>query len=126
MASFEDVKRMLTELELPIVSEDLYAELVVVTDENEGICNLVVDCEDSIIVLEQLVMDVTDKTDFVKLMQINRSLAFGAFALNEDCTKVILRNTLALEHLDLNELQTTIDSFSLALRDNCRELLAMQ
>ena len=54
---------------------------------------------------------------------MNRSLVFGAFILNEDGNLLLYRNTLALDNLDLNELETTINALSLGLAENGDELL---
>ncbi|MBF0473708.1 MAG: molecular chaperone Tir, partial [Nitrospirae bacterium] len=53
---FEKVKHYLMELNLHIVSEDEEKELVVVSDENLGIKNMVIDCEEPILIFEQIIM----------------------------------------------------------------------
>ena len=47
----------------------------------------------------------------------------GAFVLNEEGDTLLYRNTLALDNLDLNELDTTINALSLGLAENGDELL---
>ena len=54
---------------------------------------------------------------------MNRDLVFGAFVLNEEGDSLLYRNTLALENLDLNELESTINSLSLGLVEHGEELL---
>ena len=54
---------------------------------------------------------------------MNRDLIFGAFVLNDDGGALLYRNTLALENLDLNELESTINALSLGLAENGEELL---
>lgn len=122
---FEKVKNYLTELDLTIVSEDEGEELVVVEDSENGIQNLVVDCEYPILVLEQAIMEVPgDPGDFFKrLLQMNRAVVHGAFVLNEEGNRVIFRDTLQLENLDLNELEGSVYALSLALAENGAELL---
>jgi hypothetical protein len=56
-------------------------------------------------------------------LQINRTLIFGAFVLNEEGNTLVYRNTLALENLDLNELEGTLNALTLALAENGEELL---
>ena len=119
------VKEYLLNLDLKIVSEDEAEELFVVSDEENGITNLVIDCEAPIVILEQLIMETPNKPgDFLKrLLQINRTLVHGAFVLDEEGTRVFFRDTLQLENLDQNELEGSIDALSLALAENGMELL---
>ena len=122
---FEMVKQFLFDMELPIVSEDPAEALVVVDDEDNGIKNLVIDCEDPILVLEQLIMKMPKNPGelYKRLLQMNRSLVHGAFVLNEDGESILFRDTLQLENLDRNELEASIHSLSLALAEFSSELL---
>jgi hypothetical protein len=61
---------------------------------------------------------------FRRLLQMNRYLVRGAFALDEEGTRVLYRNTLQLAHLDPNEIEGTIDALSLALAEFANELIA--
>ena len=81
--NLQKVKGYLQELEFSISSEDVAEELVVIDDEENGIKNLIIDCEDPVLVLEQVIMDVPQKTDdfFKRLLQMNRTLVHGAFVL---------------------------------------------
>ena len=123
--NFKKVKNFLLDLDLKIVDENETQELVVVEDEENGIMNLVIDCEPPIVVLEQLIMEVpAEAGDFYKrLLQMNRSLVHGAFVLDDDAKYIFFRDTLQLENLDLNELEGTIQALSLALAENGAELL---
>lgn len=123
--NFQKVKDYLTQLGYPIVRESEAEELVVIEDEENGINNLVIDCEDSILILEQVIMDVPAKTDtfFKRLLQWNRELVHGAFALNEEGDIVLFRDTLQLANLDINEIEGSIKALSLALAENAEELL---
>jgi hypothetical protein len=59
-----------------------------------------------------------------RLLQMNRSLVHGAFALDEDSQMVIYRDTLQLANLDLNEVEGTLEALSLALAEFADELIA--
>ncbi len=122
---FETVKAYLHEINVAIVDENEDEELVVVEDEENGIKNLIIDCEEPIIVLEQVIMNVPgDSKDlFKRLLQMNRNLVHGAFVLDEDGEVVIFRDTLQLENLDRNELEGSIHALSLALSEYGTELL---
>jgi len=126
MADFQTVKSYVQELHLVIVSEDPAQHILVVEDHERGINNLVIDCEEPILIFEQMVLEVPVKPDnmFRRLLQMNRTLVHGAFALTEDGKRVLFRDTLRLEHLDLNEVQGTIEALSLAMAEHAAELIA--
>ena len=123
--NLQKVKGYLDELEFSISSEDVAEELVVIDDEEKGIKNLIIDCEDPVLVIEQVIMDVPKSTEgfFKRLLQMNRTLVHGAFVLDEDGSKVIFRDTLQLENLDRNELDGSINALSIALAEYAGELI---
>ncbi len=126
MADFETVKDYLLELGLAIIREDPQEELLVVEDESRGIKNLIIDCEAPIVIFEQMIMEVPPHPGemFRRLLQMNRTLVHGAFALDEEGKRVLYRDTLQLAHLDLNEVEGTIEALSLALAEYADELIA--
>ena len=123
--NLQKIKDYLHMLEFSISSEDTAEELVVIDDEEKGIKNLIIDCEDPVLVLEQVIMDVPQKTEslFKRLLQMNRTLVHGAFVLDEEGTTVIFRDTLQLENLDKNELDGSINALSIALAEYAGELI---
>ncbi len=123
--NLQKVKDYLEELEFSISSEDAAEELVVIDDEEKGIKNLIIDCEDPVLVLEQVIMDIPQNTEgfFKRLLQMNRTLVHGAFVLDEEGAKVIFRDTLQLENLDRNELDGSINALSIALAEYAGELI---
>jgi hypothetical protein len=122
---FLEVKSYLLDLDLKFVKEDANEELVIVENEEDGIKNLMVDCEAPILVLEQLIMTVPKDTKdlFKRLLQMNRSLVHGAFVLDSDNKYIFFRDTLQLENLDKNELHASIQALSLAMAEHSAELL---
>ena len=126
MSNFEKVKDFILDMGFAISHEDTKEELVVIDDDERGIKNLVIDCEDSILILEQVIIPMPqDSSDFCKrLLQINRTLVHGAFVLNEEGTTLLFRDTLQLENLDRNELEGSIDALSLALAEYASELVS--
>lgn len=122
---FTKVKQYLQDLELPIIREIPEDEIVIVNDEENGIKNLVIDCEYPILVVEQMIMPVPKSPGdlFKRLLQMNRTLVHGAFVLDSEGKTVIFRDTLQLENLDSNELEASIKSLSIALFENMDELL---
>jgi len=123
--NFEMVKQYLHEMDMAIVEENAAEELVVVEDAENGIKNLIIDCEEPIVVLEQVIMRVPkDPKDlFKRLLQMNRNLVHGAFVMDEDAAIILFRDTLQLENLDRNELEGSIHALSLALSEYGAELL---
>lgn len=81
-------------------------------------------CSDPILILEQHIFDMkTDSLEVYKaLLQKNRDIVHGAFVLNED-NKVIFRDTLQLENLDMNEIEGSINSLSLLLSEFSDEII---
>lgn len=126
MADCQTVKNYLQELRLAIVKEEPAQQLFIVEDDERGIKNLVVDCEEPLLIFEQVIMEVPAKPGdmFRRLLQMNRTLVHGAFALTEDSKRVLFRDTLRLENLDLNEVQGTIEALSLAMAEHATELIA--
>ena len=125
MADFVTVKEYVLELGFAIAEEIPEEEIIIINDEERGVQNLVVDCEDTVLVIEQLIIKVAAGAaeTYKRILQMNRDLVFGAFVLNEEGDSLLYRNTLALENLDLNELESTINSLSLGLVEHGEELL---
>ena len=126
MSDFNTVKEFVLELGFAISSEIPEEEIVIIDDEERGIQSLVIDCEDTVLVLEQLILRLDTAVGaegLARILQMNRDLIFGAFVLNDDGEALLYRNTLALENLDLNELESTINALSLGLAENGEELL---
>jgi hypothetical protein len=123
---FELVKQYLYEMDMVIISQDKEEELVIVDAEEKGIKNLIIDCEEPIIILEQAIMNVPEKQNdiFKRLLQMNRNLVHGAFVLDENAEIILFRDTLQLENLDRNELEGSIQALSLGLLEYGNELLS--
>lgn len=124
---FEQVKEFVLDLGLQIDEEIASEEILIVNDHQRGVQNLVIDCEDDVLVLEQLILKLDREATvqvYRRILQINRELVYGAFVLDEEGNSLIYRNALALENLDLNELDSTINALSLGLAENGAELLA--
>lgn len=114
-------------MHLDIISQDEAEALIVVNDEKRGIYRLVIDCEDPILIMEQLIYHVenSSKEHFEKLLKMNRNLVHGAFVLDEEGKRVIFRDTLQIENLDYNEFQGSINALSLAMAEYSNELVQL-
>jgi len=126
MSDFEKVKDFILDMGFTISHEEPKEELVVIDDDERGIKNLVIDCEGSIVILEQVIIPMPkESSEFCKrILQINRTLVHGAFVLDEEGTTLLFRDTLQLENLDRNELEGSIDALSLALAEYASELVS--
>jgi hypothetical protein len=126
-AHFEKVKDYVLDLGFQIDEEIPEEEIIIIHDEERGIQNLVIDCEEDILVLEQLIILLPHGVPaqvYQRILQMNRELVYGGFVLNEEGNSLLFRNTLALENLDLNELEGSINALSLGLAENGKELLS--
>ena len=126
MSDFEKVKDFILDMGFAISYEEPKEELVVIDDDDRGIKNLVIDCEGSIVILEQVIIPMPkESSEFCKrILQINRTLVHGAFVLDEEGTTLLFRDTLQIENLDRNELEGSIDALSLALAEYASELVS--
>ena len=122
---FDKVKDFLTELQYEIVSEDPSEELVVIDKEEDSIKNVIIDCEDDILIIEVVLLDIknSDKGMLEWLLKANRNLIHGAFALDESGSKLLFRDTLQLENLDINELEGSLNALQLLLSEYMNELI---
>ncbi len=116
-----------TRLSLDIEHQDDAEELIVVSNEDRGIYGMVMDCEYPILIIEQLIYRIANRSDkhFLQLLKMNRNLIHGAFVIDEEETQVIFRDTLQLEHLDFNELEGTINALTLGLAEFSGALLKL-
>ena len=122
---FEKIQGYLLDLDFNILSENAEDGVFWVEKEDAGIHNLVIGCLDPILVMEQFLFEIrSDSNDIYKKLLIkNRDIIHGAFVLDETGKKVIFRDTLQLENLDLNELEGSLNSLSLLLSEYSDELI---
>jgi len=125
MNDFEKVKALLLDLGHEVIQEDAENQLLVINDDSKGLCNMILDCENTILVIEQHIfnIDATKSEVYKRLLQINRTLIHGAFVLNETGEQVIFRDTLELTTLDKNELEGSINALTLGLVENGDEFI---
>lgn len=125
---FQKVTEFVELLDVSVERVDVENKLFVLEDESRGISNLIVDCEDEILIIEQLIMElpVSAGADaYRRLLQMNRELVHGAFVIDEGGTKLLFRDTLQLANLDFNELDASINALSLGLASFADELIAL-
>jgi hypothetical protein len=123
---FSTVQSYLLELDYAIDHQNEDEGVFVISNESAGIRNLVIICAEPLLIMEQFLFEVKDNSAdiFKNLLVKNRDIVHGAFALDETGEKVIFRDTLQIENLDLNELEGSINSLSLLLGEYSDELIA--
>lgn len=124
---FDKVKSYLLELNLNILMEDETDGVFVVENEEDGIKNLVLGIADPLLIVEQFLveLDKPSADDYKHLLQKNRDIVHGAFVIDDSGSKVIFRDTLQLENLDLNEIEASFNSLSLLLNEYYDELITL-
>jgi hypothetical protein len=121
---FNKVKEFVLELGYVIVFESELDNLFVIENEDMGVKNMVIGVATPILIIEQYLFDVSDDSNVFKQLLIkNRDIVHGAFVLDESGEKVIYRNTLQVETLDLKELESTINALGLLLSEYSNEIV---
>ena len=125
MDSYKKVKNYLSELGFDILEEDEDG-VISITDEDKGIKDLMIDCEEPILIIEQFIFTIKSESldMYKKLLAINRSLVHGAFVLDESTKSILFRDTLQLSNLDKNELEASIIALALALGEHTNDLIS--
>jgi hypothetical protein len=119
------IKDYLLQLDFNITYENAEDGILMVSKENEGIKNLILGIAPPILIIEQYIFDInnSDSAVFKKLLQKNRDIIHGAFVVDNSGKKVIFRDTLQIENLDLNELEATLNSLSLLLSEYSEQII---
>jgi hypothetical protein len=122
---FKIIKNYLIELNYNITHENEEEGVLVIQDHDKGISNLILGIANPILVMEQYIFKISNpsETVFQQLLQKNRDIVHGAFVLDESGEKVIFRDTLQIENIDLNELEGSINSLSLLLSEYSENII---
>lgn len=122
---FNKVKNYILDLGHSITKEDEADGVLVIDDEGLGIKNLVIGLADSILIMEQYILELktAPKETYIELLKKNRDIIHGAFVLDESGQKLIFRDTLQMENLDQNELEGSINSLTLLLSEFSEQLI---
>lgn len=121
------VREYLLDLDYNIISEDEEETLFIISKEDAGIVNMLVDVDEPLLIIEQFLFESSTLTpeSLALLLKKNREIIHGAFTLDEAGTKVIFRDTLQVENLDKNEIEASINSLSLLLSEFTDEIISM-
>ncbi len=124
-AHFKMVKEYVMQLQYDITYENVADGVLMISRESEGIKNLIIGVASPILIMEQHIFDIRNKSEdvFRSLLQKNRDIVHGAFVLDASGRKVIFRDTLQVEHLDLNELEASLNSLGLLLSEYSEQII---
>ncbi len=122
---FSKVKNYINDLDLMIIKENQEQGIFVVEDEEEGLKNTIIAVSDPIVIIQQHIFDLKEDNleIFKELLQKNQDIIHGAFTLDETGKKVLFRDTLQVENLDLNELEGSLQSLSLLMSEYAGKIL---
>lgn len=123
--NFLKVKNYLIDLKCSIIHENSEDGIFIINNEENGISNLVIGCADPLLILEQFLFELSEDSlpIFKSLLIKNRDIVHGALVLDGGGTRVIFRDTLQIENLDLNELEGTLNSLVLFLSEYADEII---
>ncbi|MGS0528092.1 molecular chaperone Tir [Zobellia nedashkovskayae] len=116
---FNITRDYLLQLNFNIVKENRADGILVVEKEDFGIKNLILGVSPPILIMEQFIFSVHNQSEkiFKNLLQKNRDIIHGAFVLDETANRVIFRDTLQIENMDLNEFEASLNSLSLLMSE---------
>ncbi|WP_108866551.1 molecular chaperone Tir [Aquimarina aquimarini] len=122
---FQLVKDYLLQLNYNITHENISEGIIMISKENEGIKNMILGVAPPILIMEQHIFNIKNKNEVIyrNLLQKNRDIVHGAFVLDESGEKVIFRDTLRIENLDLNELEGSLNSLGLLLSEYSDQII---
>ena len=122
---FDKIKEYISELNYSIVTEDRSSGIFMIENENYGVKNVVLCVADPILIIEQFLFELKDPNEYIlkDLLMKNRDIVHGAFCLDSTGEKVIFRDTLQVSTLDLNELESTLNSLALLLTEYSDQLI---
>ncbi len=119
------IRSFLQNLQLEIKQENPKEGIFIVSNEPEGISNLIICVASPIVIFEQFIFEIKEQGDHVykSLLQKNRDIIHGAFVLDDSGRKVIFRDSLQVENLDQNEFEATINSLSVLLSEYSEQII---
>ncbi len=123
--NIEKVRNILLDLDFLIIHEDKDDGIFVINMPDNGVNNLIISCDDSIIIMEQFLFEIKNESleMYKNLLIKNRDIIHGAFVLDKTGNKVIFRDTLQIENIDRNEIQASINALTVLLSEYANEII---
>jgi len=121
----ETIKQYLVELDYTITHEKEDEGILIIEKEEYGVKNLVIGITPPVLILEQYIFKIDQPSAeiFQSLLIKNRDIIHGAFVLDDTGKKVIFRDTLQIETLDIEELEASLNSLSLLMSEYANEII---
>ena len=122
---FKKIESFISKLEYSVSYQDEKTGIFLIEREQDGIKNLIIGVAPPILIMEQYIFTIkNDNAEVLKsLLQKNRDIIHGAFALDEEGRKVIFRYTLQIENMDINEFEGAVNSLSLLLSEYYEQII---
>ena len=122
---FKKIELYVSKLGYSVSYQDEKAGIFLIEREQDGIKNLIIGVAPPILIMEQYIFTLkNDNAEVLKsLLQKNRDIIHGAFALDEEGKKVIFRYTLQIEHLDIDEFEGALNSLGLLLSEYYEQII---
>lgn len=122
---YATIKSFLQSLQLNIEHENQKEGIFIVSNEPEGIFNLIICVAYPIVIFEQFIFEIKEEGTQVykSLLQKNRDIIHGAFVLDDTGRKVIFRDSLQIENLNQNEFEATLNSLSVLLSEYSEQII---
>ena len=122
---FKKIESYISKLGYSVSYQDEKTGIFLIEREQDGIKNLILGVAPPILIMEQYIFTIkNDNAEVLKsLLQKNRDIIHGAFALDEEGRKVIFRYTLQIENLDINEFEGAVHSLGLLLSEYYEQII---
>lgn len=116
---FHTTRDYLLELDFNITHQDEKDGILIIRKESFGIKDLIIGVAPPILIMEQFLFRINNQREMIyrDLLQKNRDIIHGAFVLEESGSRVIFRDTIQIENMDLNELEGSLNSLSLLMSE---------
>lgn len=116
---YHTTRDYLLELGFHITYQDEKEGIMIIRKENFGIKDLIIGVAPPILIMEQFIFRINNQREMIyrDLLQKNRDIIHGAFVLEESGSRVIFRDTIQIENMDLNELEGSLNSLSLLMSE---------
>lgn len=111
---------MIIELGYNIANEDASQNFLKIDNPEQGIHNATILVEEPLVIIEQFIVKIANPSaaTYATLLHKNRDLVHGAYALADTDAKLIFRDTLQVENLDLNELEGSLNAIAMGLAES--------
>ena len=123
--NFKKIESFISKLGYSVSYQNEKEGIFLIDRETDGIKNLIIGVAPPILIMEQYIFTLRkDNVEVLKsLLQKNRDIIHGAFALDEEGRKVIFRYTLQIENLDINEFEGALNSLGLLLSEYYEQII---